>query len=231
MAFGLLGFAFGLLASVFGFWLLASALYPVKTHPERISHYKNYVSAINMPGIKYPVRIEDIDMIEKQNSNFSVQNNQKVVEKTLGWKVYPLDGGGKIKLISRNKVPHSQQSHIIDLLLIEREVDGVKECHYTNIKDIQKLLADDSKTARCQYCFHKFASVRRNLKKEKTYEEYLAAKEKGIKVKPVSKPPVPKTCAEALEQHLANGCRENHDVKTRIVLPKPENDEMVYDAE
>ena len=62
------------------------------------------------------------------------------------------------------------------------------------------------------------------------YEEYLAAQEKGLKVKPVSKPPVPKTCAEALEQHLANGCRENHDVKTRIVLPKPENDEMVYDA-
>ena len=49
-------------------FFIASIL-KIKSHPERVSHYKHCEEYINMGKIKYPVKIKDIPKFENINDN------------------------------------------------------------------------------------------------------------------------------------------------------------------
>lgn len=42
-------------------------LYPAKRNPSRVSHYYAYTHKVNMRGIQYPVRVQQITKFENQN--------------------------------------------------------------------------------------------------------------------------------------------------------------------
>ena len=113
-------------------WLLLAYLYEANDHRERVNHYKQYESELNMNGITYPV-----PKFEKQN-DISVN----VFEYENGY--YPL-------YISRN-----QKEKHVNLLLIEK---GGKT-HYCLITDLNKMLHSQTnhqhKTFYCTYCLHGF---------------------------------------------------------------------------
>ena len=52
-------------------WCILAALHNVDKNGERPSKYHKYINNLNMTGIKYPVRIEDITRFETLN-NISV---------------------------------------------------------------------------------------------------------------------------------------------------------------
>ena len=90
----------------------------VKTHCERISHYKKYVDTLNYDGIQFPVSIKQIPKIERQN-NISV-NVFEYENKT----VFPL-------YVSQNAFETT-----LDLLFITRD----KNQHYVWIKDFNRFI-------------------------------------------------------------------------------------------
>lgn len=53
-------------------WSVLSALHPVNRNPQRLTHYLRYRNELNFNGIKFPVRLNDIDKFTQQNSSISV---------------------------------------------------------------------------------------------------------------------------------------------------------------
>jgi hypothetical protein len=53
-------------------WSVLAALHPVsrESHPERVSHYRQYENELNMKDINYPVSLKKLEKFEKQNKNF-----------------------------------------------------------------------------------------------------------------------------------------------------------------
>jgi uncharacterized C2H2 Zn-finger protein len=90
-------------------WCIIATILEIKSHPERVSHYKNYEGYINMGKIEYPVKIEDIPKFENMNDNVSINvfalKDQKNVKS-----LYPL-------YVSN----YSDREVIIDLLYVENE--------------------------------------------------------------------------------------------------------------
>ena len=48
-------------------WSVLASLHPSDSHPERVSHYKQYVNELNLDGLKMPMRLEEISKFERHN--------------------------------------------------------------------------------------------------------------------------------------------------------------------
>ena len=66
-------------------WCIARVLNPNKLHPERISDLRGKTNQVNFTGIKFSVKLRDIDRFEKQNEGIAV-----IVFGLDRTKVYPL---------------------------------------------------------------------------------------------------------------------------------------------
>ena len=82
-------------------WSLLAYLYEPNYNRERVNHYKQYESELNMNGIAYPISVEDVPKFQKQN-NISVN-------------VFGYEDGYYPLYISRN-----QKEKHVNLLLIEK---------------------------------------------------------------------------------------------------------------
>ena len=87
-------------------WCVLRALNPKKDHPERVDkELKPKENTLNMEGIEYPVRLEDLNKFEKQNPTISIT--------VLGHKrkdVYPL-----------RKSDCADSDHNIIIMLIQKD--------------------------------------------------------------------------------------------------------------
>ena len=105
-------------------------LKPQKTHPERIKlEDREFAKRLDYSGITFPVTVEQIPKIEKQNkiniNLFSYDNGKK--------SVYPIS-------VSKEKHPDH-----IELLYIEGQYEGKERQHYVYIKDFSRLMYNFTK--------------------------------------------------------------------------------------
>ena len=125
-------------------WCVPRALNPKNNHQEKIDkELKKEENTLNMDGIEYPVRLEDIDKFEKQNPSISIT--------VFGYEeksVYPLRNSN-----------NTNREHNIILILIKEE--GVN--HYCLVKNPSRLLSSqvskrDGKKYFCKRCLNPFNS-------------------------------------------------------------------------
>ena len=97
-------------------WAILSAIYPVDhgQNPDRTTKYRTHLNKLDFTGIKFPVKVTDIDKFERQNLAVSVN--------VFGWNkgLYP------IRVSNQNRV------HNVDLLLLSNEENQ----HYVWIKNL-----------------------------------------------------------------------------------------------
>ena len=92
-------------------WSVLAYLYEANYSRERVNHYKQHESELNMNGITYPVAIKDVSKFEKQN-DISVN-------------VFGYEDGYYPLYISRN-----QKEKHVNLLLIEKKWQNTLLPHY-----------------------------------------------------------------------------------------------------
>ena len=154
-------------------WCVLRALNPKDNHPEKIDkELKKKENTLNMDGIEYPVRLEDIDKFEKQNPSISIT--------AFGYEeksVYPLRNSN-----------NTNREHNIILILIKEE--GVN--HYCLVKNPSRLLSSqvskhDGKKYFCKRCLNPFNSQKALDKHEEYCGNHEAVKinmpEKGTMLK------------------------------------------------
>ena len=47
-------------------WCILAALHSLKIHPEKASHYKKYEKELNLEGIEFPVKLNQIENFLKK---------------------------------------------------------------------------------------------------------------------------------------------------------------------
>ena len=154
-------------------WCVLRALNPKDNHSEIIDKkLKEKENTLNMEGIEYSVRLEDIDKFEKQNPSISI--TVFVYEEK---SVYPLRNSN-----------NTNREHNIILILIKEE--GVN--HYCLVKNLSRLLSSqvskqDGKKYFCKRCLNPFSGQKALDKHEEYCGNHEAAKinmpEKGTKLK------------------------------------------------
>ena len=116
-------------------------LFPDKSHPQRISNYKKYISKVKYDRIDFPVKIKGIPKISNLNDDISFN----VYCVTKDQNIYPLYTNNKIC------------DKTCNLLFIENGNN-----HYVWIKDFNKLINSQSKNGHricfCYYCLQHFTS-------------------------------------------------------------------------
>ena len=121
-------------------WALKSALFPAKNNAQKTSSYSKTDDKLNFTGISAPTSINQITKVERQN-NLAIN--------VFGWKGYVI-------VHQLSKQP-SEISRINLMLIEEEEKDGVRT-HYTWIKDLNRLLYDQTKHKErkffCERCLH-----------------------------------------------------------------------------
>ena len=104
-------------------YAVLSAIYPANrnNNPNDVRHYKKHLEELNMDGINYPVKIEDIKKFEKQNPAYGIN-------------VFILENENTIvpRLICKDT-----KRTIINLLLITKDTMR----HYVWIKDFSRLMS------------------------------------------------------------------------------------------
>ena len=154
-------------------WCVLRALNPKDGNPEIIDKkLKEKENTLNMEGIEYPLRVEDIDKFEKQNPSISIM--------VFGYEeksVYPLRNSN-----------NTNREHNIILILIKEE--GVN--HYCVVKNPSRLLSSqvskhDGKKYFCKRCLNPFNSQKALDKHEEYCGNHEAVKinmpEKGTMLK------------------------------------------------
>src|SRR5277367_63745 len=119
-------------------WCILAALHPTKSHPERISHYKQYKNELNFDGIKLPPSGSDFKKFEEKNK--------------ISVNIITYDTKKKFFPIYHNKQRHERE---VDLLFFKK---GEKS-HYCWIKNLNALLRTQiyacNNTAQiCRKCFY-----------------------------------------------------------------------------
>lgn len=115
-------------------WSVLAALHPAEHHAERISHYQPFKDELNFDGIDFPVTIDQISKVEKQNPGISVtvigiarEENKKIKGKSVKRSVFmPL------------RVPDKRQEQHITLLFWQKEEET---SHYAWVKNLNRLLS------------------------------------------------------------------------------------------
>ena len=131
-------------------WCHVRHLNPRKVHPERITGLdRESVKKLDYSGITFPVTINDIDRIEKQNKININLFGYDIVKKS----IYPV------------KISKEHYDDHLELLYIEGEnelgeeiksgVRGVSPCHYVYIKDFGRLMYNFTKhKGKKHFCMH-----------------------------------------------------------------------------
>ena len=124
-------------------WSILASLYPSRgDNCSRVNKYKEHEDKLDMDGMKYPVRIQDINKFERLNnisvSVFAINEDQKI---------FPL----------RITTSKDHDCHHVDLLYITDE-DG-ETSHYTLIRDLSRLVSPqinkhNGKMFICNFCLH-----------------------------------------------------------------------------
>ena len=118
---------------------ILAAMFPVAIHPERPSKYPED-HGFDFTGIDYPTPISQISRIEKQNP---------LAINVFGW-----DKGVIIHRLSERACDAAQARTTVNMLLLEK----AGKFHYTWIKDLNRLLYDQSKHRErkhfCERCLH-----------------------------------------------------------------------------
>ena len=142
-------------------WCVLRALNPKDGNPERIDKkLKEKENTLNMDGIEYPVRLEDIDKFEKQNPSISIT--------VFGYEeksIYPLRNSN-----------NTNREHNIILILIKEGVN-----HYCLVKNPSRLLSSqvskhDGKKYFCKRCLNPFNSQKALDKHEEYCGNHEAVK-------------------------------------------------------
>ena len=119
-------------------------LNPVGKDAQRVSHYEGLKDSLNCEGIDFPMRLSQIPKFERMNQ-ISV-NVFAFEDKTL----FPL-------LITKE----TYDRHVNLLLLRKLTTDNAEVTHYVLIKDLGRLLHDQTnhkmKIYPCDYCLHRFS--------------------------------------------------------------------------
>ena len=148
-------------------WCVARALTPVEKNAERINlRLRQNAAQLNWEGLKFPVKLKDIKIFEKNNPDISI--NVFGFEKGL----FPL------------RIQKEKKRQIIDLLLI---ADDEKQ-HYCLIKNLSRLVSSSySKhcglTQICRSCLNHFSDEQ----KLAVHEEYCW-ENKIVKIEMPKKP-------------------------------------------
>ncbi|KAL0849054.1 hypothetical protein ABMA28_013417 [Loxostege sticticalis] len=103
-------------------WSVTAALYPARSHPERVSSYPNFQDVLNVQGMSFPVTFTDINIFEKNNPKlrfiiYGLKNNKTIIG--------PL-----------YKSENNENKRTIHLLLLDNGTNS----HYCLIKDLSRLL-------------------------------------------------------------------------------------------
>jgi len=103
-------------------WCHLAYKFPVERDPQRVSKYKKHIDKLNYTGIEFPVTINQIPKIEKQNNiSFNIFGYED--------EVYPL-------YISKHQSPDK-----CDMLLISSTTGTENENnHFVWIKDFNRLM-------------------------------------------------------------------------------------------
>ena len=114
-------------------WCVTRALNPVNKDPQRITKLLREQSRMSLKwgGMKFPVKLRDIDKFEKLNPRISIN-----VFGHEGKKIYPLRISGTRPARGLKRGNYNVTQRTINLLLIH---DG-KNSHYCLIKDMSRLL-------------------------------------------------------------------------------------------
>ena len=124
-------------------WSILAKLYPTNDHKHRVTNYVPYENRINMKNIEYPVKIKDIDKVEKQNSNLSIN-------------VFGLQNPKDKKSIFPMRISTSSAENNIDLLYLSNETNT----HYILIKDLKSFCCNEKSyhsTFLCRRCLTTFS--------------------------------------------------------------------------
>ena len=150
-----------------------------KKHLDRSSQYEQYFKNFNFEGCSIPMEIDDFTKFEK-NNNMAIN-------------VYHIKHDGKLISPLRITQRDVRPEEYVNLLLIE----GEEHCHYTWIKNFDRLLSygDNHTRQFCPFCCHGF-DVRYN----KSLEEHLPlCRTKGGQKTII--PPKGKNIVEFKDQH------------------------------
>lgn len=105
-------------------------LFKADKNAERVSKYKKYENHLDFGDIQFPIRVKDIDKLEKLNEKY-------------GWNIYGLEQNGYMSTVHPLRITGNQDRKIIPLLLIG-SVDDKKNyilSHYVSIQSMSRLLS------------------------------------------------------------------------------------------
>lgn len=138
-------------------WAVLSALYPVKKNADRVKKYTKFQNKLNFKGIKFPVKLNDMNMFERNNENISIN-------------VYAYD-----TKVSPIRITKNIKEHHVNLLLLQKCLPDSEEkpilyeklnspqirSHYCWIKSLSKLVGKQiskncSKKFICNICLQFF---------------------------------------------------------------------------
>ena len=133
-------------------WSILAALHPQTTNPQRVSKYEPFKDELHFEGIEFPINIDQIPQVEKQNPGLSVTVIGIAKEKTK--KVQGKSVKGSVFMPLRE--PDKQlEKHVVLLFPCEKE-----ESHYAWIKNLNRLLSRTKsyggQTYFCERCFQGF---------------------------------------------------------------------------
>ncbi|XP_047029015.1 uncharacterized protein LOC124636862 isoform X1 [Helicoverpa zea] len=101
-------------------WSVVAALYPAKSHPERVSSYPNFKNVLNIEDISFPLSFSDIARFEANNPKICIY-------------IYGLKNNTVIGPLYKSKTLNKKVVHLLYL-----ESDNFS--HYCLIKDLPRLV-------------------------------------------------------------------------------------------
>ena len=118
-------------------WCILASLHNVEDNAHRVSKYIKYFNELDLTGLNFPMRVQDIKKFEKLNVKISVNvfafDNKDSC-------IYPV-------YITSDR----EREHHVNLLLVTNETR--RRNHYVLIKDMSKLLAGRTNHQKmCHYC-------------------------------------------------------------------------------
>lgn len=110
-----------------------------KSHPERVSAYKDRMNELNWKDMSFPATTKDINTFEKNNPDYAVN--------VFGF-------GGSASPLRISKLENRKMT--LRLLLYEADVDGMTKLHYMPITSMSALVSSEyshnGKVFVCDYC-------------------------------------------------------------------------------
>src|SRR5207244_194012 len=132
-------------------WSVLAYLHPAGKNSNRVEKYKQFESRLNLNGIEWPMKLNDVPKFERQNDiSISIYGYEE------GY--YDKESRRNVKEVFPIRISNEMRQQHIQLLLVS---DDTKQ-HYVLIKNFNRLLSDRTKTHiashYCTYCLHRSSS-------------------------------------------------------------------------